>query len=531
MRSAARGREWAQTREIARATLRQELPSGGTGARGKRVWIFATLFTYFFVGLLVAGSLARGADPLAVGLFAVTACMLLVAIFVVFEFATLVTGPDDLAFYLPLPVEPRAYVDAKVGVTCLFVLVFALAFAFPALIIVPAARGPVWLLAPYLYALLDGALLSALGIATILGFVVRRVPHARLRDAASWVQMLIIMAVYGGFTLFQRALAAKPQGSRLELSPLLLLAPSAWPASLVRWGEGALPAIGLALSLAVPILLFLAVRGMLSRSYAGAMAEAAIAAPIRRAPASGGAAWLWRGPEERAMALLIGRLFRRDSRFRTSILTIIPITVAYIGVILLVNRTPLLDPFTPQGRATFAATLMLYIGIGVYPALVKGALTFTNDASVGWVFFASPADPLLLLRAARRFILVFFIAPYLLVLGAAYALFTGALWHTLQHFILIACLVVIETDVMLFFFPQRPFSIEAAAGQQGGAMLLQTLAGMLILLPLYLLVILVYPHPFAFWPALAGIVACLAVVRVMGRRYAASRLSREELLA
>ena len=70
-------------------------------------------------------SLARGIDPFTVGLFSTTAFMLLVAVFVVMEFATIVTGPDDLSFYAPLPVPPVAYVSAKIGVTCLFGLAFA----------------------------------------------------------------------------------------------------------------------------------------------------------------------------------------------------------------------------------------------------------------------------------------------------------------------------------------------------------------------------------------------------------------------
>ncbi len=213
------------------------------------------------------------------------------------------------------------------------------------------------------------------------------------------------------------------------------------------------------------------------------------------------------------------------------ILTIIPITILYVGIIVLINRAPILDPFTPAGRAGFSATILLYLAVGFYPAYIKSALTYTNDAEASWIFHTSPADPLLILRAARRFILVFFILPYLLLLGAAYAVMTRALLHTVMHFLVIALLVVIETDLQLLFFPEMPFSRTRAAGQRSAGMLIRMLAGVVLLIPIYLLVLLVYPSPVGYWCALAGLAAVLVTVRVLGRRHASRRLAHAEFQA
>jgi hypothetical protein len=534
MRPAAeRASVTAQAVEIARTTLRQELrrTRGSTASRGRLTGLVATVFLYVFAGFLMGISMARGVDPFTIGVFSTSAFMLLAAIFVVMEFATIVTGPDDLAFYLPLPVPARAYVAAKISVTCLFVLAFAVAYALPAAIILPAMGMPLGLLFAHLYALADGALISALSVIAVLGLAVRVVSYKRVREVASWVQFVIFIGVYGGFSIFQRSLGAMAGSFRLNLSPLLLLAPSAWAPSLLRLEEGLLPGIGLAASVAAPVLLFVAAVRVVGRSYDSRATEAAIAAPATaRTGRTAGSGAFWRSPEERGLALLIGNLFRHDSQFRMGVLMIIPVTALYVLIILFVNKAPILDPFSPAGQATFGATILLYLAVGFYPSYVKSALTYTSNAEASWIFYASPADPLLIVRGARRFILVFFIAPYLVLLGAAYAVFTGQIVHTLQHFLLIGLLVVIETDVLLLFSPQLPFSRKAGAGRRGGASLLRIFAGVLILVPIYLLVLLVYPHPLAYWPALGAVAACLAIVRVTGRRYAARRLAREELV-
>jgi hypothetical protein len=521
----------ALAREIARTTLRLELrrTRGVAAARGQRGGLVASFLVYLFTGVLTGLSLARGIDPFTVGLFSTTAFMLLVAVFVVMEFATIVTGPDDLAFYAPLPVPPVAYVAAKIGVTCLFALAFAVTYTLPGIVILAAFGRSPSVMAGSFFELADGSLISALGVIAILGFAVRAVSYKRARETASWVQFVIFIAVYGGFSIFQRALGSTA-GVRLSYPPALLLAPSAWGPSIFRLGEGVQPAAGFVLAILAPVLLGIAAVRIVSRLYEGTLAEAEAARELRgtRARPAGRGSLLWRSPEEKGIALLIGNLFRHDSQFRMGVLTIIPVTLLYVGIIVFANRTPLLDPFTAAGRATFGGTILLYLAVGFYPSYMKNALTYSSSASASWLITCSPADPLLILRAARRFIMVFFILPYLLALGAAYAIFTGQLAHTIQHFGAIALLVVIETDILLLFFPQIPFSRAATTGRRGGAVLLRMLAGVVILLPLYLMVLFVYPHPAAYWAALAALLALAVGVRVLGGRYAGAKLAREE---
>jgi hypothetical protein len=57
------------------------------------------------------------------------------------------------------------------------------------------------------------------------------------------------------------------------------------------------------------------------------------------------------------------------------------------------------------------------------------------------------------------------------------------------------------------------------------------LAGVVILLPIYLLVVFAYPSPIASWIALAVLAVVVVTVRVTGKRHAARLLDREELAA
>lgn len=516
--------------EIARVTLLQELrrPRGSGRRKGRLGGIFASVIIYVMAGFFSATSLAGSADPFTVEVLSTSAFMLLIAVFIIMEFSTIVTGAEDLSFYLPLPVSPKSYVAAKMAVTCIFAAGLAMVYALPALIMLPIAGRPAAVLAVHVFSLVTGGLTSSLAVTALMGLAVRFVSYRRVREVASWAQLLIFLGVYGGYSLFQRALTGAGSALRIEPTVLLFLAPSAWAPSLLYSGIGSLPKIGLALG--APCALFIAALRVVSHAYGGKLAESSgYSPPVKdRAGKAGGWSFLWRSPEERGISMLIRNFFAHDSQFRMGILVIVPITVLYILLILFVYNAPILDPFTPRGRVTFPGTLLLYLAVGFFPSYLKSALTYSNQAEASWILHASPADPLLVLRATRRFILVFFIAPYIALLAVMYIAFTGAVAHTLQHFAVITLLIVIETDFMLLFFPQTPFSRQAAAGRRSGGALLRLFSGAIVLLPMFLLVYFVYPIAAAYWASLAVLAALMLTVRVLGGRRAARKLSREE---
>jgi hypothetical protein len=519
--------------EIIRTTLRQELrkPRGSAATAGRRGGLVSSLVVFVFAGFAGGLSIARGMDSFTAVFIASTIFMLLLAVFVVMEFATLVTGPDDLAFYMPLPVAARSYVSAKIAVTWIFGLAFALAFAIPSIILTPVAGVRITHLAAELYAMVDAAFIASLLVIVLLGVAVRFISYRRVREVAAWAQFVIFIAVYGVFFIFQRSRGGASQ-IVLGFHPLLLLAPSSWAASVLRLGAGTLPILGVILSVAAPVLLFFVAVRVVSAAYNGKIADAdSVQTRARgRVRIAGAGGLLWRSPEERGIALLVSNLFRHDPQFRMGVLTIIPVTILYVGIILFVNRSPILDPFTSAGKAGFSSTILLYLAVGFFPVYVKNALTFSGQSEASWLFHASPADRLLILRAARRFILLFFIAPYLVMLTVVYAILTREIPHTLIHFAAITFLVLIETDLLLLFAPRLPFSRPLTAGRRGGGPIVRMLAGAVILVPIYLLVLFVYPYPLVTWLCLGGLAVILTAVRITGRRHAARKLERAEYI-
>ncbi len=229
------------------------------------------------------------------------------------------------------------------------------------------------------------------------------------------------------------------------------------------------------------------------------------------------------------MALLIRNHFRYDPQFRLAILMGVPITVVLLVVTVFINKARIVDPFSAEGGAVFASTFPLYLAIFLFPSTVKTALTYSSQAEASWILVASPADRTRLLIAARRFTGLFFLAPYLLALCVVFLVLTGSIAHTLQHFAMIATLLLAETDVLLFLLPALPFSRKSTVGAAGVQMLLPLLPAVAALLVLFLLLSFAYRSPYLYWPVLGGLLALDAALRAWGPRYAAVRLADKEM--
>ncbi len=545
------GLDVPQTMEIIRATFRQEVRAAGRGKGGLFRSLFSLWIVYIFSGLFIALAMTPTADPFTMAFGSSTIFFLLVGTFITMEFATLVTGPDDFTFYAHLPVTPRTYVTAKVATACLFAVSFFLCYGAP-IAVLAALRGVALTeILGHLWALLSTGLCAVLILISILGVAVRYVSYKRVRGVAGFFQIMLFFFIYGGYAIFRRYLGSI-QGLVIHLSPALLVSPTSWGASVFRLASGARAWTGLALSIGVPFVLAFVSVAVVSRSYREKIQEAAVYAPAargargsaaagaaraqaagaahnRRGPRAGGL--LWRSPEERAVSMLISTHFRHDQQFRMGILVIVPITLLYLAIIFFANRAKLMDPFTEAGRAGFLQTILLYVAIGFFPVYVKAALVRSADAEASWLILSSPADAHLLLRAARTFITVFFLTPYLLALGAVYAAFTGAVFNTIRHFAMIALLVLIETDVLLLFFPELPFSKPVQTGARTAQVFTRMFSALLILVPVALVVYLVYPYDLAYWITLAGLIGVLAAVRAAGARFAVARLKRAEMAA
>jgi len=534
----------AQVRAIVVSSLMQQLrqKAGPAGRRGVVLAWLVNLALYLLAGFSLGIVCLRIADPFTGAFLSSSTLMVLTGVFVLMEFSTIATGPEDYLFYAPRPVSSATYFLAKLSVVLLYTLAFAAAFAAPLLALLAASGRPAAVVAGFAHALFLGAVTMSLLVVTLCGLLVRAVPVAAMRSAARWVQMLLFLAVYGGNAVIQGFFRSGAGGVSFD-SPLFLLSPSAWGAAVLRMGGGGAWRLGAALSLAAPALFAWMDARILSPGYGAVIAEASAQPEAkRRAPAAAPRdtprsapprgvwpTWIQRSPEEKAVNLLIATHFRHDSQFRLGVLAIVPVTLAYIATLLVGNRTPILDPFTAAGRQTFGPTFLLYTAVGIFPFYLKNALSGSAQAEAAWIYHASPADKLLLLRASRRFILSFFLLPYLAVLAVAFAALTGSVPHAVQHFLVILLLCLMETDWFLLFFPELPFSRKARLGRRSNRLFLQVFVALAALAPLFLFVYFVYPTPWTYPVAAAGLFLLYRGLHALGVRTARRKLARAEL--
>ena len=249
----------------------------------------------------------------------------------------------------------------------------------------------------------------------------------------------------------------------LAKTPWLLVYPATWFGSYLELASGRagageiLPALA---SLAALGAMAAGLRGRMSLEYSerlGAMTTAA--APIRTS--SGGGIWFREG-EARAVALLVRSQFRNDQRFRMGVLAIVPMTLVYLMAGL--NRGSIHEPFVAAARAgdNFSAVTM---AIMMFPSLLKMHLTRSESFRASWIFFASPADRMAIVRSSIRVLVAFFLLPYLLFVTLVYTYFVGNVFHVALHMSLQGLLSLLVLQVAMLIDPALPFSRPTQKGR------------------------------------------------------------------
>ena len=304
------------------ATLTHELRLRG-GARAGGTGFVILVLGYLMAGLFMGVVMHPGVDPFTAGLIACSVLMVLLLAFVAMEFSQVILSPEDLTFYLPLPVTARTLSSSKLLVLCTLSVAFAVAFAVP-LLNIAAFRGiSIATVGGLLYSLVTSAVTITLLTTAILGGALHLVPSRWIRSTAAYLQLAFLLLFYGGFALAQGLLRDALSTLEIPLAPPLLLAPSSWGPSILHSGSAAI--LGVGLSLAGPVLLFVTSMRTLTPFFEGSSVEPrARAERPRRRSRIRSRSLLWRSQEERAIVELIRNRFRHDPQFRVASLMLKP---------------------------------------------------------------------------------------------------------------------------------------------------------------------------------------------------------------
>jgi hypothetical protein len=179
--------------------------------------------------------------------------------------------------------------------------------------------------------------------------------------------------------------------------------------------------------------------------------------------------WWFRTGEARAVSVLVRAQFRNDQRFRMGVLGILPMTLIYIFIGL--RDGNLQDPFVQSHRGT--AFSLVTVAVLMFPALLKQALTHSEQFRASWIFFACPSDRLSLIRSAKNVVLAYFLAPYLLFVFAVYVVVIGigSIGHIALHMALLGLISHLVLQAYILLDPDLPFSRPAQTGRRSGTVI------------------------------------------------------------
>jgi len=423
--------------------------------------LIGQLLLYTVLGLFVSSFVWFTRDLFVVGMVATTYLMFVVASAVVLDYQSAIVSPTDYGVLGFRPITSRTYFLVRLTNVVVYVVTTTTVAAWlPALSLV-VRHGVVVGLAG-LVAFYSCALTTTFALLLGYTWVLRAVGPDTLKRAMSYLQLSMGFLVYGVYFAITDLMARQVGWSlALPKSGWLLLYPGTWFASYLDIAAGSHDRMEAAAAIASMIALAGTAAGLggrLSLDYAeriGAMMTASAAGPHERQRARPtGAVW-FRGGEARAVALLVRSQFRNDQRFRMGVLGILPMTLIYVLVGL--REGEIQDPFAPQAHPTaFPSVIMM--AVMMFPSMLKLHLTHSDAFGASWIFFASPIDRMRVIRSAKSVLVAFFLVPYLLILVALFAYFTGSVMHAAVYIALAGLLSHLVLQVAILLEPELPFS-------------------------------------------------------------------------
>ena len=407
---------------------------------------------------------------------ALTFVILVLAGSMLSDFQTVLTSRTDLDVLGYQPVSSRTIFLARLAnmlvygyamgalLTVPAIVTMVVRFGFPAMVgwLTAAALAVAWVV---------------LLVATSYTAIVRVIPAERLRRLLGYVQLagstlatgLFIAPILLSQTDFLKNVATEP-------TPALLLYPPAWFAGLPRLATGSLTALDLGLSAAAlgsfAALMVLA-RGRLSLAFTESVVAFQASTPASQRRRRRRTGRRWASAELRVMLLVIRAQFRHEMRFRLAILGIFPTGLVMLALPFLVRLGgDAEDPFLVLGLPHMMTIMM--------PVTLQETLRSSESFRATWVFFATPTDLPKLTVSAVNFAGLFFLLPYVLMVGAVLCWFLGDIVRGIGHTLLQGISAYAAMQLALRAAPWIPFSEpppKKASGRLFGFALLAGLLG------------------------------------------------------
>jgi len=475
-------RQWgAMVRVALKLDLRRgpKLGTSRDSESGLRNLVFL-LIMQFATSIILLTLVLRNQNTMLTSLLVLGFLMLMVVSSLLIDYNTIVVSPDDYWILSHRPISSRTFFLAKVTGVVVYV-----ALMTTALTIVPAIGfGFVGGFRPLvavgaMVGFYTSTLFCALLVVGVFAAVMTLVRPTRLRNALSYLQLFTSLVFYGGYVFLPQFFDTFESQMSLATDPWLLLVPLSWFAAFIQLASGdySWPVwLGVSLSMASCFGLgFLAAR-RLSTGYMRALAEAQAAGAGTAAGKREGkitSTRLFKSHEGRAIAVLLWNQFRFDQKFRLAVLGILPLTVFYLFMAV---SEGIQDPFRGLDAAMKSGNV-LYVAVLLFPLMLKPSLTYSEWHEASWVFHTTPVRRERLLASLKNAVVIYFLAPYLLIVAGVFWWFYESAWHAAFAVGLAGLLAYVLLQLSILTSPDLPFSKPHGRSQRSARLLVVFMIG------------------------------------------------------
>lgn len=472
--------------------------SKNTGNRS----FYALLFFYFLTGLVFVPITVSNPNLFMPITLLITYTMFMIGSLILVEYHNIILAPEDYVILAHKPISSRTFYFVKLSCLIFYVMLFSCILSVPSFVaLIFSGEVELFLIFMAFVGLIFANATVSLAIVLMYTFILSKVSFNRMQNILAFFQIGLAFLVYSSFFILPKIMEISTVFNLTLMDmPFLVLLPATWFSSYVMIASANANLIYwllALLSLCVFIVLIIFTVSKLSLNYAEKLISLSSYKIQRKKIKSRFDRIFYffaTAHEERVVARLIINQFLYDNKFKLAVLGILPLTMFYLfrGI----QDGALADPFVTY-KVDLGKTGLLYLLIFLFPMMLRTYVTQSDNYQASWVFYVTPTKFWRLIYAEKNFLMVFFVLPFLFLLGIIFYYYFQNFLHVLLHIFFLGILAHLFLQFAFLYSPDLPFSRPNIRGQRS-----RHLALLLLLVPFLLYfslpLIFQYIYPVAF---------------------------------
>lgn len=485
------GVDYSQWRALTKILLKKDfressmsttLRHGRTGGRT----FFTLLFFYLITGLIFVPIVLANPNVFVSGTLLITYTMFMIGGLILVEYHTVVISPDDYSVLGYQPILSKTFFMVKLTNILFYVIIFTTILALPAICAFFFTLGfkPMLGISAFISVFLAN-FMAAMVVIVFYTFILKKVSVRSIQNALALFQVGLAFLIYSSFFILPRLLESNLLYSiKLSEMPWLILLPSTWFGSYLRISLGTASSLDwllASLSILTTLMVSKYAVSNLSIEYSEKLAHLAAKPKAKKSSKTQSKLILpffKLANEERVVSKLIRNQFVHDNKFKMAVLGILPLTIFYLFIG--VEQGPLPNPFITN-EFQMSRTGLLYLLIFLFPMMLRTYVTQSDAYPASWIFYVAPVNFSRLILAEKNFLMIYFVLPFLFILGLMFYYYFANILQVLLHILVLGLLAHLFLQFAFLYAPDLPFSRPNIKGSRS-----KNLALFLIVIPFLL---------------------------------------------